>query len=148
MAGLPAGAQEPSRDMAYAFALFSGDLLPLAAAVLGGVVLAPLVGWDTTLRDVSHTLEVVPLMVLVMSVTLAGLFALVIRAAGGRITPGFHPDDGKVAFCSWLTAKLLRGARTALFPLYAGLLTPFWLRLLGARVGPRAEVSTSFPFLR
>ena len=34
------------------------------------------------------------------------------------------------------------GARTYLFPLYASLLTPVWLRVLGAKVGRGVEVST------
>ena len=34
------------------------------------------------------------------------------------------------------------GARNYLFPLYASLLTPAWLRLLGAEVGRGTEIST------
>ena len=33
-------------------------------------------------------------------------------------------------------------ARVGLFPLYASLFTPVWLRLLGAKVGRGVEVST------
>jgi non-ribosomal peptide synthetase-like protein len=42
----------------------------------------------------------------------------------------------------WATERLLDSARTFLFPLYASLLTPVWLRLLGAKVGKRVEAST------
>ena len=34
-------------------------------------------------------------------------------------------------------------ARNYLFPLYASLLTPVWLRVLGARVGRNTEISTA-----
>jgi non-ribosomal peptide synthetase-like protein len=42
----------------------------------------------------------------------------------------------------WGTEKILDSARTLLFPLYASLFTPVWLRLLGARVGRNVEAST------
>jgi non-ribosomal peptide synthetase-like protein len=42
----------------------------------------------------------------------------------------------------WATERLLDAARTQLFPLYASLLTPLWLRALGARVGAGVEAST------
>lgn len=38
--------------------------------------------------------------------------------------------------------KVLDEARTWLFPIYSSAFTPFWLRLLGARVGDRVEAST------
>ena len=34
-------------------------------------------------------------------------------------------------------------ARNYLFPVYASLLTPWWLRLLGARIGKDTEISTA-----
>ena len=34
-------------------------------------------------------------------------------------------------------------ARNYLFPVYAGLLTPWWLRLLGAKIGKGTEISTA-----
>ncbi|MGB7161682.1 MAG: Pls/PosA family non-ribosomal peptide synthetase, partial [Mycobacterium sp.] len=42
----------------------------------------------------------------------------------------------------WATERLMDGARNYLFPLYASLLTPAWLRLLGAKVGRGTEIST------
>src|SRR5690606_15340961 len=42
----------------------------------------------------------------------------------------------------WATLRLLDEARTWLFPVYAGALTPLWMRLLGARVGRSVEIST------
>ena len=38
--------------------------------------------------------------------------------------------------------RLLDSARTLLFPLYASLLTPWWLRALGAKIGRDVEAST------
>ncbi len=42
----------------------------------------------------------------------------------------------------WATERLMDEARTLLFPLYASLLTPLWLRALGTKVGRGVEVST------
>ena len=42
----------------------------------------------------------------------------------------------------WATERLMDDARTLLFPLYASLVTPVWLRALGARVGRDVEAST------
>jgi non-ribosomal peptide synthetase-like protein len=41
-----------------------------------------------------------------------------------------------------MTERILDGARTLLFPVYASLFTPVWLRLLGAKVGAGVEAST------
>ena len=41
----------------------------------------------------------------------------------------------------WMTERILDQARTILFPIYASLFTPVWLRLLGARVGRGVEAS-------
>ena len=43
----------------------------------------------------------------------------------------------------WATGRLMAAARNYLFPLYASLLTPWWMRLLGAKVGRGTEISTA-----
>ncbi|MEE9243642.1 MAG: Pls/PosA family non-ribosomal peptide synthetase, partial [Mycobacterium sp.] len=43
----------------------------------------------------------------------------------------------------WATERLMDAARNYLFPIYASLLTPWWLRLLGAKVGKGTEISTA-----
>lgn len=42
----------------------------------------------------------------------------------------------------WATERLMDAVRNYLFPLYASLLTPMWLRLLGTKVGRDTEIST------
>ena len=42
----------------------------------------------------------------------------------------------------WATERLLDSARSLLFPLYASLFTPVWLRALGAKIGRGVEAST------
>ena len=48
----------------------------------------------------------------------------------------------RVGWQVWATERLMDPARTLLFPLYASLFTPVWLRLLGAKVGRDVEAST------
>jgi non-ribosomal peptide synthetase-like protein len=67
---------------------------------------------------------------------------MLIRWSGRALRPGMYPADGPIALRAWLTSQLMAIARTTLFPLYASLCTPRWLRLLGARVGTGVEAST------
>ena len=55
---------------------------------------------------------------------------------------GYHPVHSRVGWQVWTTERLMGMARTGLFPLYASLFTPVWLRLLGAKVGRDVEAST------
>ncbi len=48
----------------------------------------------------------------------------------------------RIGWQVWATERLLDSARTLLFPLYASLLTPSWLRALGAKIGRDVEAST------
>jgi non-ribosomal peptide synthetase-like protein len=90
-------------------------------------------------------LAAAPLFAVMTTVCWVLFLALVVRGLGRGITPGMHRADGGVAWRVWLVTRLLDGARASLFPLYASLATPHWLRLLGARVGRHAEISTVLP---
>ena len=48
----------------------------------------------------------------------------------------------RIGWQVWATERLMDDARTLLFPLYASLVTPVWLRALGAKVGRDVEAST------
>jgi non-ribosomal peptide synthetase-like protein len=48
----------------------------------------------------------------------------------------------RIGWQAWATQRLMDSARTVLFPLYASLFTPIWLRLLGAKIGRGVEAST------
>src|SRR5690606_1608091 len=61
---------------------------------------------------------------------------------GIGLREGFHPVHSRQAWQVWATERLMDAARSDLFPLYASLLTPVWLRLLGAKVGRGVEAST------
>ncbi|MQS10820.1 amino acid adenylation domain-containing protein [Streptomyces kaniharaensis] len=65
-----------------------------------------------------------------------------VRLLSIGLVPGVHPVHGRVGWQAWTVTQLMDQAREVLFPLYAGLVTPLWLRALGMRVGRGAEVST------
>ena len=73
---------------------------------------------------------------------LGALLALTKRFVAGRQLAGTLPLYGLAYVRHWLADAVLAQSLSILKPLYATIYTPFWLRLLGARVGRRAEIST------
>lgn len=72
----------------------------------------------------------------------ATLTVLAVRLLALGLREGYHPVRSRVGWQLWATERLMDAARNYLFPLYASLLTPPWLRLLGAQVGRDTEIST------
>ncbi|KUM31416.1 amino acid adenylation protein [Arthrobacter sp. EpRS66] len=70
------------------------------------------------------------------------LTILVVRLLSIGLVEGWHPVTSRVGWQAWATERVLDTARDQLFPLYASLFTPIWLRLLGAKVGRDVEIST------
>jgi non-ribosomal peptide synthetase-like protein len=127
----------------YTLGLFGFGWLPLLASLPWLLLLGWAVRNDTTLEAVvRHALMVAPVGVLTSAVVYATLLALTVRVLSLSLKPGFHKVDSRVGWSAWLVESLVDGARATLFPLYAGLITPFWLRRLGATVGKRVEAST------
>jgi non-ribosomal peptide synthetase-like protein len=128
---------------AYALAGLGFDAVPLLALLPTVVLLESAAGDALTPAALIHQLPwAVPVGTVLTTVSYAVLVALVVRVAGGALTPGSHPVYGSVAWCAWVTSRLMDQARKWLFPFYASLFTPLWLRLCGAEVGRRAEIST------
>ncbi|MET7463287.1 Pls/PosA family non-ribosomal peptide synthetase [Nonomuraea sp. NPDC005501] len=119
------------------------SLLPVVAAAAGLAVLAGFAGDARTLgQALAAALPGVP------PATIAGMaaFALVtlvsVRLLGMGLRAGRHPVHSRQAWQAWATGRLMASARVWLFPLYASVLTPAWLRALGMKVGRGAELST------
>ncbi|MFB7335651.1 Pls/PosA family non-ribosomal peptide synthetase [Streptomyces adustus] len=70
------------------------------------------------------------------------LLLAAVRLLSLGLREGTHPTHSRVGWQAWTVTQLMDRSRETLFPLYAGLATPVWLRLLGMRVGRGAEVST------
>ncbi|MGW1408280.1 Pls/PosA family non-ribosomal peptide synthetase [Streptomyces sp. NPDC002403] len=64
------------------------------------------------------------------------------RAVLRRTPPGTHPVRSALGVRKWIADKLLEYSLLFTNSLYATLYTVPWLRLLGARIGRNAEVST------
>ncbi|MFE2879586.1 Pls/PosA family non-ribosomal peptide synthetase [Streptomyces roseus] len=74
--------------------------------------------------------------------TYAALLLVSVRLLSLGLRSGTHPTHSRVGWQAWTVTQLMDLARETLFPLYAGLITPVWLRLLGMKIGRGAEVST------
>jgi non-ribosomal peptide synthetase-like protein len=111
-------------------------LLPAVAAVPGIVLVAG------AAPSLGAMLALAPLGALAYFLAYALLVLAGVRALGIGLAEGYHPVHGRTAWQVWTTERLMDLARTALFPLYASLFTPVWLRLLGAKVGRDVEIST------
>lgn len=118
--------------------------LPLAAL---GVGLA-IIGWGVSgtasvAGAVLPALLWTPVATVAAVLTYAALTVAGVRLLSVGLREGYHPVRSRIGWQLWATERLLDAARTYLFPLYASLLTPWWLRLLGAKVGTGTEISTA-----
>ncbi|MFH9589824.1 Pls/PosA family non-ribosomal peptide synthetase [Streptomyces luteogriseus] len=86
-------------------------------------------------------LAVVPA-TLAYGLTYAVLLLIAVRLLSLGLREGTHPTHSRIGWQAWTVTQLMDRSRETLFPLYAGLVTPVWLRLLGMRIGRGAEVST------
>lgn len=64
------------------------------------------------------------------------------RLLGTGLKEGYYRVRSRIGWQVWATERVLDLARDLLFPIYASLFTPVWLRLLGARIGKNVEAST------
>ena len=118
-------------------------LMPYVAAAAAVAVVVLLVPSETSLSEAFlPLLASVPLAAAVWFAGLMLLVALTVRLLGVGLKPGFYRVRSRVGWQVWATERVLDMARDLLFPIYASLFTPTWLRLLGAKVGRNVEAST------
>lgn len=117
--------------------------VPILGLGAGGLFLAWWIRDTTTLASgFARAIAILPLAMLLSLGVYALVTVIAVRLFSIGLTEGHHPVRSRVGWQVWSTERLLDAARTFLFPLYASLLTPMWLRLLGAKVGKRVEAST------
>ncbi|MQY38882.1 D-alanine--poly(phosphoribitol) ligase subunit 1 [Streptomyces sp. RB17] len=114
-------------------------LAGVAALLVARVFVAPGSSLPRALR--AAALGLVPA-TLAYGLAYALLILVAVRVLGLGLREGTHPTHSRVGWQAWTVTQLMDRSRQTLFPLYAGLVTPVWLRLLGMRIGRRAEVST------
>lgn len=118
--------------------------LPLAALASGLAVLGWAVRDTATLGEaVRAAAPWIPVATLVAATVYALVTVVAVRMLAIGLTEGYHPVRSRVGWQLWATERLMDAARTYLFPLYAGMLTPVWFRILGAQVGRNTEISTA-----
>ncbi|BFU45277.1 Pls/PosA family non-ribosomal peptide synthetase [Krasilnikovia sp. MM14-A1004] len=111
--------------------------------VLAALPALALLGWTLAVRPaVGAALGAVAAATVAYLLGYALLVLVAVRVLSLGVGAGFHPVQGRVAWQVWTTERLMGMARIGLFPLYASLFTPVWLRLLGAKVGRGVEAST------
>ncbi|MBB5958094.1 non-ribosomal peptide synthetase-like protein [Saccharothrix tamanrassetensis] len=132
----PRPPRSPWWKSVYGATTFALGLLPAVAALpaLLLIVRGPL--------TLTSALSAVPLATLAWSGSYALLVLVSVRLLGIGLRAGVYPVHSRVAWQAWTTERLMNMARVALFPLYASLFTPVWLRALGMRVGRGVEAST------
>ena len=118
--------------------------LPLAGLAAGLAVL----GWAihdtaTPAAAIVPLLLWTPVAALAAMASYAALTVLGVRVLSIGLNEGYHPVRSRVGWQLWGTERLMDAARNYLFPIYASLLTPWWLRLLGAKIGKGTEISTA-----
>ncbi|WP_425303684.1 Pls/PosA family non-ribosomal peptide synthetase [Nocardia wallacei] len=117
--------------------------MPILALAAGGALIAWWIRDDRTLPGaLGDAFAILPVATLLSLAVFAAATVVSVRLLSIGLTEGYHPVRSRVGWQAWSTERLMDSARTFLFPLYASLLTPLWLRLLGASIGKGVEAST------
>ncbi|WSL80535.1 amino acid adenylation domain-containing protein [Kitasatospora sp. NBC_01266] len=135
--------RRPLWAAAYGVGGFGLTLLPVLAALPALLLAGRFIGSQDSLGPALRgaLLAVAPA-ALVFGLGYAALLVGAVRLLSLGLRAGHHPVHSRQGWQAWTVSQLMDLARETLFPLYAGLVTPLWLRLLGMKVGRRAEVST------
>ena len=146
-AARPWPAEPPNRSSAWVpvFGVTSVLLAGLPLLAIGAGV--ALIGWwvrnTVTLTDaVARSIMMLPAAGILTMFVFALLTLVSVRLLSIGMTEGWHPVRSRVGWQVWATERLMDSSRTFLFPLYASMLTPIWLRMLGADIGKDVEAST------
>ncbi|MFC9997307.1 Pls/PosA family non-ribosomal peptide synthetase [Nocardia sp. NPDC127526] len=117
--------------------------VPILGLAAGGAFIAWWIRDTATLTaGLGRAFAILPVAMLLSLGVYAVVTVIAVRLFSIGLTEGYHPVRSRIGWQAWATERLLDSARTFLFPLYASLLTPIWLRLLGAKVGKHVEAST------
>jgi len=85
----------------------------------------------------------VPVFVLITCLWIVMIKAILLR----RAKPGIYPLYSVYYLRHWLAYGLMRSSRGLLLPIFTTIYLPPWMRLLGAKIGKHAEMSTVWSFM-
>lgn len=139
----PSGLKTVLAFAAYAMAAGLLALIPFVSAAIGALpVISAIQGRGSLSYSGAALLRAVPLAAALWFLSNMVLTAAVVRLLGLGLREGHYRVRSFTGWRVWATERVLDMARDLLFPLYASLFTPVWLRLLGAKVGRNVEAST------
>lgn len=119
------------------------NLVQWIPVVLAILAVAPLLRGEQSLAQLGFTfIPVVLLGTVIWFFSQMLLVIIQVRLLSIGLVEGWHSVTSRIGWQAWATERVLDTARDQLFPLYASLFTPVWLRLLGAKVGRDVEIST------
>jgi non-ribosomal peptide synthetase-like protein len=122
--------------------LAAAPLLPLAAVLPIGPGLIAMIELDWNTSDYSY-MALSPVLALIYVILMCLLTVVVKWALLGRVKPGRYSLWSWFYVRFWFVRQLGLLALDLLHPIYATLYVAPWYRALGAKVGPRAEISTA-----
>jgi non-ribosomal peptide synthetase-like protein len=119
------------------------SLIPLVSGAAAAMVVFFFIQGHNSLSDaVPRIMLSLPLAALVWFLANLVLILVTTRLLGVGLAEGYYRVRSRIGWQVWATERVLDLARDLLFPIYASLFTPVWLRLLGARIGKNVEAST------
>ncbi len=132
------GRISPALWAGFAAAFVVIESLPFILALPGLLLMA----WADAAGGWPWALAMSPAAGLAFVLTACGVVLAGKRVVMPRLRPGIYPVDSWFGLRKWIADKLMLLSLTLTNTLYATLYTLPWLRALGARIGPRSEVST------
>ncbi len=123
----------------YGLAIFVFPLLPMAAFFPGMAAMAHLNYHDDYYYYLVYSPFVALSFVVLISLEIAAVKWLLL----GRVRPGAYPLHHSFYFRKWFVDRTMDLSLDVIGPLYSTLYLAPWYRLLGAKIGRRAEISTA-----
>ncbi len=143
LAGIEAIGRAPARMSAALWAAFVStavllEVLPLALAIPGLLLIA----WADQISGLLAALAVTPLAGLIFVLTTCLIVFGGRRVVMPNARPGIYAQHSWFGLRKWTSDQLMSLSLKVTNTLYGTLYAIPWLRALGARIGPRSEVST------
>lgn len=114
------------------------ELFLVVTLVPGLVIVAAAFAWGGPLWGMASLLAAVPIGTVSFCLLAARFKAHILR----RMEPGIYAAESSLFLRKWLVDALMKLSGTYMHAIYKTIYLPPWLRLMGARIGPRAEIST------
>lgn len=132
-----------SHHLLYILGLSLLNILPVLAVLPATFLILPTVINNFQYQEVFLILAAwTPFFAILTIVCWLALVVILVRLCSLLIRPGYFPIHSSTGWALWMTHTLLQKTLTSTYFVYAGWLTPAFLRLLGARVGKDTEIST------